>query len=177
MAASVEFMKPSSRTIRREERRISLMSDSLISDGGVMAIGAGELMVVQYNHHPPHPVNPRRHWANRPDEDFLPARPLFYRMKNGLIRPLPDEKITATGQRLFLSYCGFLAFQASQACLISCFAAAASLKPSSATFLRPSGSCRLTGYLPWGIFLRCGKCLFRKCLAQFVGSLVYICAR
>jgi hypothetical protein len=32
-------------------------------------------------------------------------------MKNGLIRPLPDEKITATGQCLFLSYCGFLAFQ------------------------------------------------------------------
>jgi hypothetical protein len=43
VAASVEFMKPSSRTIRREERRISLMSDSLISDGGVMAIGAGEV--------------------------------------------------------------------------------------------------------------------------------------
>lgn len=79
-----------------------------------MAIGAGELMVVQYNHHHPHPVNPSRHWANRPDEDFLPARPLFYRMKNGLIRPLPDEKITATGQCLFLSYCGFLAFQASR---------------------------------------------------------------
>jgi hypothetical protein len=37
-------------------------------------------------------------------------------------------------------YCGFFAFQASQADLISCFAAAASLKPASSTFLRPSGS-------------------------------------
>ena len=32
-------------------------------------------------------------------------------------------------------YCGFFAFQASQADLISCFAAAASLKPASSTFL------------------------------------------
>lgn len=51
-----------------------------------MAIGAGELMVVKYNHYHPHPVNPRRRWVNRPDEDFLPAGALFFRIKNGLRR-------------------------------------------------------------------------------------------
>ena len=65
----------------------------------------------------------------------------------GYLRWLSNEKAMRLKQDLpytrclFLSYCGFLAFHASHACLISCFAAAASLKPFSSTFLRPSGSC------------------------------------
>ena len=83
MAASVEFMKPSSRTIRREERRISVMSDWLISDGCVMAMSAGELIVAQYNHYCVLPVNPRRHLARTHERYFLPAHRLFVRIKHG----------------------------------------------------------------------------------------------
>ena len=139
-----------------------------------MAIGAGELMVVQYNHHYPHPVNPRRHWANRPDEDFLPARPLFYRMKNGLIRPLPDEKnhrYRAVPVFILLWIFGFPGL------FDLLLRRSGIVKAVQRHFFTPVRFMPPHRLSPWGIFPRCDKCLFRKCLAQFVGSFVYIRAR
>jgi hypothetical protein len=86
-----------------------------------MAIGAGELIVAQYNHYCVLPVNPRRHSA-RARMIFPAGYPLFARIKTAAAGHCP-AKSTGTVQRLFLSYCGFFAFQASHACLISCFAA------------------------------------------------------
>ena len=60
-----------------------------------MAMGAGELIVAQYNHYCVLPVNPRRHSARAHERYFLPSHRLFVRIKHGRNGSLPAKKVQA----------------------------------------------------------------------------------